>query len=416
MAEYNIDVSKSGDSNYTYWDVKQSDATYLGAFRLPSGTYGSHPGDTFSYNDAPTIALNGTDKMYVRGGFGSGHYAGIAEVNIPSTLSTSLNAGDLPVATISQNFYWPYPDLWEDDSFDDAHNGIILPGMCVVERKDGGGNVTDRKLVGTLYGAYASSTTMAPIWVLDGTALNGNNIRGMYTSPGVDGSHFAGWISHIPEEFQANFGADYLIGMSQGNWRSLNARGSNGPSLFTYNFAASDSITSNNPPSNGSVLDITAWADYPVGSFSLDPNQNNNPPNPDEVWTNCSEAYYGFVVPNTFTYLVIGYSGGHRHGVSYGPGYHATVDTDWDSWYWAFDIREIWSASSPTDPFPYEYGIFPNKYRGSGSYPYEGDIRGGSYDPVNKILYMTAHDSEPKYLRNLGSEYSIVLAYDMSGV
>lgn len=383
----------------------------MGAFLIPREPSGDHPEDTFFYNDNPTIAVKGSYKMFMRGRYGSNRYAGVAELNIPSSLSKSDNLDDLPIATVSQNFYWPYPDLWEDSSFTSgAFNGLLIGGMCVV----------NDRLVGTLYGMYVGDTSMAPIWVLDNTELNGQGIRGMWDSPDIDGSHYAGWISPVPQEYQQALRGSHLFGMSQGNARSLNFRGSNGPSLFTYNFDTADSITSNSPPANGSKLDLNRFMDF--GIYELSPDQNA----PGSIWTNISEAYYGFIVPGTRTYAVFGYSGGHSSGVSYGDAswlgvksYYANDRSDYDSHYWLFDLDEILAASSPGAPKPYEHGAIDNQFNTNGqpfSAPYAGFIRGGSYDTENRILYLVAHDAEPRSHRNSESDLSIIIAYDLSAV
>jgi len=315
------------------------------------------------------------------------------------------------VASPSQNFYWPYKDVWQDNSFTArAHNGLFIGGMCVV----------NEKLVGTLYGMYVSDTSMAPLWVLDGTDLDGDGIRGMWDSPNIDGSHYAGWISPIPSEYQSALRGTHLFGMSQGNLRSLNFRGSNGPSLFTYDFNAPSSITGASPPANGTPLDMNRFMDFGIYGLSADQNA------PGAIWTNISEAYYGFIIPGTRTYAVFGYSGGHKNGVNYGDAswlgvksYYANDRTDYDNHYWLFDLDDILNASDPGSPRPYEHGSMDTAWHEDGEpyrSPYAGFIRGGSYDPVNKILYLVAHDAEPQSHRNSESSLSIIIAYDLSAI
>ena len=36
-----------------------------------------------------------------------------------------------------------------------------------------------------------------------------------------------------------------------------------------------------------------------------------------KLWTILSNAAYGFIIPNTRTYLTIGFSGGHESGIGY---------------------------------------------------------------------------------------------------
>src|SRR5579871_673749 len=91
--------AQSSDANANLPLIQPNNLTYIGGFRLPSGSVGTRdPYDKFDYSGG-AMAFNPADH----GLFVACHdYANgaIAEVSIPSNPSRSPNVLDLPIATV----------------------------------------------------------------------------------------------------------------------------------------------------------------------------------------------------------------------------------------------------------------------------------------------------------------------------
>jgi hypothetical protein len=93
---------------------------------------------------------------------------------------------------------------------------------------------------------------------------------------------------------------------------------------------------------------------------SVDPNSAASP-----LWNILTDGYFGFFVPGTKTFAVIGSSGGVHSGIGYEitqtngnlcGGYCSVEPDDNYNYYWLYDVDEILSAENLADPRPYAYG------------------------------------------------------------
>lgn len=134
-------------------------------------------------------------------------------------------------------------------------------------------------------------------------------------------------------------------------------------------------------------------------------------PGDNNLWTEESWAGYGFIVPGSRTYLTIGESGGHFSGIGYKarqngqttgncPGPCPYDRDDFYNYYWLWDVNDLLAVKNGSmqayDVRPYAYGEFNapfqmNLYTGL---PRHNPIRGGVYDSVSGLLYLTIHGGQ----------------------
>ncbi len=143
------------------------------------------------------------------------------------------------------------------------------------------------------------------------------------------------------------------------------------------------------------------------------------------LWTRGTQARFGFVIPNTSTYIVLGNNAGFRFGMGYkafyadadgfvvSPGNSAIVRADTVSWVWAFDVNDIQAATTtnPSSVRPYLSAVFDNSrwMMDDGYGNTTGNVTGAFYDPVNNRLYVG-------HYRTIPSNDLVVAVYDMGGL
>jgi hypothetical protein len=116
-----------------------------------------------------------------------------------------------------------------------------------------------------------------------------------------------------------------------------------------------------------------------------------------DLWTHLSRATFGMIIPDTRTYLTVGYSGGHISGVCYKctqddgtecGGYCAPLANDYSQYYWLWDVNDMLAVKNgtkqPFDVRPYDYGILATPFES-----YAHQIGGGDFDPASGLLYLT---------------------------
>lgn len=397
--------------------VIQSDLNFVGAFKV---TKVAQPEGSSDYGDG-VFTLNPANNSFFISGFEPNNgntKITIAEYPLPE-LVNSFNESDLnftgqPIQAYS-SFIDRIPFEVEGEITKDISNLALIGG----------------KLFVTAYDAYKPGGGRENVFVIDTpNDLANSTVKGFIE---VQNKNFAnGWLTPIPNEFQADLGGDYLMGNARR--ASVNARWSLGPSAFSFNSA--DLLAAN----NGDVVPNIQLQSYPEqfrlwhhlpepvnnwnfsgGNFYLDPNcpswiktdpdsgqvtQNNKNWKPEciyenDVWTEVSRAYYGAIIPGTSTYLSVGRIGGARKGINYkifpinwGGGTETSAsrtsgeapfdDTDWDSMIWLFDVQNMINHKNGTaesyDAFPYDYGVFDQ--------PFGGLITSADFDPINNHLYV----------------------------
>ena len=111
------------------------------------------------------------------------------------------------------------------------------------------------------------------------------------------------------------------------------------------------------------------------------------------LWNIKSRGRYGFIVPGTSTFAVLGSSAGLESGIGYkamqddgnvcgGPCPYGAEDSY--NYYWLFDVEEILGADEVHDPRPYDYGIWSVPFDAEGQH----QIVGATFDPEEGVLYV----------------------------
>ena len=332
----------------------QFNIEYKGAFRVTDSSSSSNSNfavGTLGYNSR-------SDSLFIAG---HAHHNAIAEFKIPDILSFSANAKEIVNAETLQ----PYTRILDGIPNNKITGMLEFNGSLVVTSEiwyDGSGSNKDNIFTLDLDNISRHTTNIAQ--------LNG-------------AARIAGYMSKIPESYRKLLGGDYLVGWAS-NY-SITSRYSQGPSLAVFN--PQDVVDgSKTIPSNIKQV-------YPMESGKkLHPQGNNNSASVDEIsplWTNISKARYGFIVPDSNTFMVVGSTGG-LHG---GLGYKITQDTgrlcgggctriaaDNYNYFWLYNVKDILTAENPWDARPYSYGKF--------ILPYDGQIIGAVFDN-NETLYIS---------------------------
>ena len=254
----------------------------------------------------------------------------------------------------------------------------------------------------------------------DASNLGPTNERGFFyavRTPGDNlGARIAGWCSPIPSEFQSALEGTHIMGHSSGNIRSGASRHSLGPSAFVIDLDSASSIVGATPPADGAEITVEELMNFPLGeTTSMTPQSLLQ--NAGQNWTHLSEAYYGFIVPGTGTYFVIGYSGGHNgtgETIGYSGTYYPYDETNIDNYYWLFKVSDLLRVKNaeiqPYEMQPYEHGPFTMQFQGTLNSILNRTIRGGYYDPTTKLLYVTLSTADAL------NESALCEIYNLSGV
>jgi len=188
---------------------------------------------------------------------------------------------------------------------------------------------------------------------------------GFFTLQGK--SHAAGWMAEVPPPLSTEINALYLAGSASN--LPINGRLSIGPTLFTW----FPYYLSNH--SSSTAISTTPIIDYSTTSPLHKDSYNRTGKN--KIWTELSEAVYGFFLPKQDHYLVLGSSGGHNSNMGYKikqsdgrvcPGPCAYEPSDYYNFYWLYETKEIIQAlrtsKDPSKLRPFRYGkleIYDNK-------------------------------------------------------
>lgn len=342
---------------------------YVGAFRLPAGTFG---GSDLNYSEGP-LAVDGSALFIV----GHAHHQAVAEFVVPG-LGASTRPEELPMADAPVQPFIPLLDRAPDDP-----DGLDrIGGLALVAGAEG------RLLLVSAYEYYDApgDNRRTTLVVRDPARLATSPVDGAYALGGA--AHAAGWMSPVPAPWGAAVGAPMIAGASSGI--PIVSRTSVGPSAFAFDPA--DLRPGADP---GASVPTRALLDYDLTRPLHDDLSNASGGN--DLWTHLSRAVFGFVVPGTRTYLVVGHSGGHgARGVCYkcvpdggdAPcgGYCARDPDDAGPFFWAYDVEELVAAGSgerpPYGARPYAYGPFTPPFPAR-------EIGGGAYDADTGLLYLT---------------------------
>ena len=190
--------------------LHQSDLTYLGAFKLPSGTFGD---STFAYGGTALTYNAANNSLFM---VGHDWDQAVAEVSIPA-LSTGSIAG-LNTANVLQPFVKIEPRI----------PNFTLEGNV----KIGGLLVDNNQLIGSLYEYYdAFGDAVDSHFTLSSLNLSTANVSGLYQVGNLGGGYVGGYMATVPPEWQAAVGSPYLTGQAAIN---VIGRTSAGPAVFGF--------------------------------------------------------------------------------------------------------------------------------------------------------------------------------------
>ena len=405
---------------------------YVGSFRLPKGkalrdTYG---GD-FTGNRGG-IGLHGTDKMIVNGYLlaDSNNKPSIAEVIIPA-LDSSNTFEELPIAEMSQGFKNIYAIVDHHGEAKDAlmycydYNGLLIGDMI---------NSYDANAIDTHF-----------MWRSDNpNDIVNSNVEGLFE---LEGKYNAsGWISPVPDEWQTELGYKHIMGNAH-NF-SISRRSSIGPSCFgiDLNQLVSNTVIEpikteafmNYPHAEGRALFATAYPNlieqygYRNVHYNIviqdDPIKtglehvsypDQSAPLGNDIWAVGSRAAFGFIVPGTSTYAVLGHLTGAKYGVGYKivdsagtkfSGYSPYIEDDWSHHIWLFDVNDFLEVKAgkklPHEILPYDHHDIDTPWEGINNNSKDRILAGGTFDSVNNRLYLT--------VRGADNSKPIIMAYDLA--
>ena len=387
---------------------------YQGAFRLPGNVYGV---SSLTYQQRPVIGFNASTGGLLINGLGDANSKTLGEFSIPALVKETGGVfANLNMAVNTQPFIELLDQAPVDDN--DFGSGRTISGIY---EKDG-------EIIVNYFSYYDGTPWNTDVTVVkrNSTDINAStsDTSGSYKMAGA--THAAGWISEIPAEWQAALGGTHISGHSSSTMKTINARHSVGPSAFVFNAA---DILNPNIPTNGSAIATTAVLDYPL-EYHLDtltPGQQiyDRLNDPGTMWNNLSEAGYGFILPGTSTYMVIGGSGGHAGGVEYhytypgetqeSAGHTPTIRYEFDNHYWLYDVNDLIAVKNgtiqPYEPVPYAHGPFTVPFATTDNF--EHRVVSATYDKATGLLYMAIGKID-----NQGVESSqpVIVAFTLDGV
>ncbi len=180
--------------------IQSSDIEYLGAFALPSGTYGD---SRFGYSGRGVTPYNdnssGKRTLFMEGhDWDSGT---VGQVEIPSTFSKNSNWSSLPKATVLQNFHDIADGNWSSLGTT-SYNAVF--GMLPYN---------GRLIVGATSWYDASCSQNASHGVSSFNLSQTNDFQGFYSINAVANARsLGGYMTTIPSEWRTSFGGPALTG------------------------------------------------------------------------------------------------------------------------------------------------------------------------------------------------------------
>lgn len=345
---------------------------YKGAFRIPAENEGVSSANFSS--GVITISRNG-DTLYL---MGHRHGSAIAEYQIPNIIrSTDFN--ELQVAKILQ----PYVQTIKRISINNQNLNSVT-GMIAMH----GGlffNAVE------FYDAPADNTQTS-FFIEDSDDLAKSNIKGFFSVEGA--AHAAGWISEIPPEWSNYLNGSHIFGFASNV--AINTRLSMGPSAFSVNLKNKSTLYKPGKISSIKLIDYDLQHLLHPDLFN-EYGKNN-------LWNEVSTAVYGFIIPGTSTYMVVGTNGSLKSKV----GYKITQDNGYEcsgpcpynhldnyNYYWMYDVFDMLSVLDgrlkPYEVKPYQYGKFdvPFQYNLYHKKNVFNDISGAVYNKIRHELYIS---------------------------
>lgn len=355
--------------------LHQSDFTYLGAFKLPTGTLGS----TYGFNYAGSgglgtyaVAFNAASNSLFIGGHP--YEQRVAEIAIPGSLSGT------PVATALTNLVDPVEGQLGSINPTDTNAKFLGAGLVYNQHLYLGG-------VSYYDGGLTQTKSYFSRPVNLGTA-------GQVVGPRQVGSVYPGWVDRsattIPAEWQPLLGGPALGG---GGGGAINAVQSWGPSALVFDPTNVD--TQANVPA-------ALLLGYPVDN-PLNPTTTGNP-----FWAQTDVVAGQAFVAGTRSLLFFGYHGMGDYCYGAGttdPALHNTMNCDGGLANCCYDLD---NSSKGTHAYPYRSQVWAydandllavknGTKQGYQVQPYAvweldasfKEIQGVGYDPTAQRLYIS---------------------------
>lgn len=362
-------LSDNGNADAAEFTI--DDLIYTGAFRLTNGEFGASNVDyavgVLGFNPE-------NNSLFIAG---HAHHNAIAEYPIPEpgrqTVVSKLPETGIPL----QNFV-SVLDVIAPSVVDKVTGILWHSGSLIINAE-------------VWYDAAATNRDTTLV-ITDANKLAGS-IQGYYQLEGA--AHSAGYLGEIPSNLQNKFdGSKYYAGWS--SVYSVVSRYSVGPSLWTFD--PTDLITGD--ASTKPQIQATSYMNfgYPqtLGDRALEwAKQGMTGPFPaaSKLWNPLSKGIYGFFIPGTKTYAVIGSTAGLISGIGYKAvqqdghvcgGPCAYDPDDYYNYYWLFNVDDILNAKELNEPRPYTYGIWDLPFGQGGV----NQIIGATLDSADKTLYI----------------------------
>ncbi|MDP5032324.1 hypothetical protein [Paraglaciecola sp.] len=371
---------------------EQFNFEYLGAFRFSTEMYGS---SRMAYANG-TFAISPDGKSV----FVAGHeqLQSIAEFLIPE-LHQSDDPTDLIIASNIQPFS-PF-----------LKNGKRLKNPQKLDRITGMEIIEGELFVNAVeYYDAPGDNKHTTFIVRNANDLAKSKVDGFFSMQGY--AHSAGWITKLPQKWRQTFSATYLNGYA-GNY-AINSRLSMGPSAFISNL---DTFAGINESSG--LIPTRTLMNFSIKQPMIDDLYNESGKN--NIWTEVSNAYYGFILPNKDYYLVIGNSGGHESKIGYKAkqtnghqcgGPCAFNPNDYYNFYWVFDVNDFVAVQQgkkkPHELLPVSYGKLNLPFAPKNK---TKNTIGADFDEVNGILFIMLEDVDSS--QSQFEKAPVMLAYKL---
>ncbi len=344
--------------------VQPGNLQYLGAFRVPSGKFGSDANAIFDYSDDGLAFYPSHNSLFIKG-----HIYGqlVAEISIPAIVNSS-NLASLKTASVMQNFTEiTEGHLWDEN----ISNGMRLGGLLVY----------NSKLIGAAWAYYDGASEQTKSHFTSGLTLaSTGDFHGLYTVGDVFPAFVGGHMTTIPPEWQSALGGPALTGHC---CTSIISHQSWGPSAWVFD---PDALGVQNPASATPLVYYSS--DHPtLGTWS-----GNGSANPAY---NMSTVITGLVFPQgTRSVLFFGRTGTGAPCYGTGADCGDPVDSSkgthaypYSAYMWAYDANDLVAVKNgtknPWDVRPYYHGVL--------SLPFDtgaNQLNGAVYDSATQRLYI----------------------------
>lgn len=353
--------------------IGQSDLVYVGAFRVPQGTQGS---STFDYGGTALAYNPASNTLFVTG---HAQQQMTAEISIPEPVNAS-SVASLNTAKVVQAFRDPL----------EGKRASVNPGEPNGENI-GGQLVHNGKLYVSAYSYYDGSGTQSTShFVRPLNLATSGQVQGPFKlgPSSLRARWLAGYMAHIPSEWQAAFGGPALTGL--GGVPIVSAA-SNGPTAAVFN-----------PADVGGSNAATLLLGYPL-SNTLAHLYGSNESTTNPYWNRTSEVRGAVFPDGTGSILFFG-----KHGTGpycYGTGADCNDPTDsskgehgypYKQYVWAYDANDLVAVKngqrSADSVKPYAIWSLGTPFSGGTNL-----IGGAAWDPQTRRVFVSAMKQDGSY-------------------